>query len=160
MKKRILIVDDDQGVRESISFALQERYELFHARRGREAMEMFSRGLEVDLVLLECMLVDVPGLEVLRAIRASLPELPVVTMSLVGDEVIEREAHRLGVLHHLRKPFNVVRLVQRIDQLLGPEGGPSPSHPPDYRPPDPDPASAQAPTPSWSRVLPPSPQTS
>lgn len=156
-RKRILIVDDDHRVRESISFALQGRYELFHAGRGREALEMFSRGLEVDLVLLECLLVDLLGLEVLRAIRASRPDLPVVTMSLVGDEAIAREAHRLGALHHLRRPFNVLRLIQRIDHLLRPEGGPSPFLPPDYGPPDPDPASAEAPAPSWSLLPPPSP---
>jgi len=113
---RVLIVEDEAGIRLALSGLLRrEGYEVAQASDGREAESML-RGGAYDLVLTDLALGSGPsGLDVLRCARETAPECPVVMITAHGNEKIAVEAMRLGAEDYVPKPFDndEIRLVVR-----------------------------------------------
>jgi YesN/AraC family two-component response regulator len=132
-RRRVLIVDDDPAVLEALSTALAPHFDIVTARTGAEALEGLGRHL-VDLVLLDNVLPDMPGLVMLGIIRRYLPSLPVVLITGHGSEEVSVQAFRGGVRDYLRKPIQVPELIARIDEILhvqqrGGDGNPGDQNP-------------------------------
>jgi DNA-binding response OmpR family regulator len=125
-RKRILIVDDDQGVCEALSLALRRQYDVLVASRGGDALAIIARE-PVDLILLDWLLPDMLGGTVLREVRATFPEIPILIMSVLQKEVVAHAAGGPGATFYIPKPFMVSELVAHIRLLTGPhphpEGG-------------------------------------
>ena len=118
-KKYILVVDDEPGVREIIRTNLEwEGYEVIEARDGHEALQLV-RSRRPDLIILDVMMPERNGWEVLRAIEAdaALAGTPVVMLTVVVDEGAMIQGLEMGAVEYLAKPFsprdlvNVVHLV-------------------------------------------------
>ncbi|HEY3376791.1 MAG TPA: HD domain-containing phosphohydrolase [Armatimonadota bacterium] len=113
--KKVLIVDDEIGVRESIRMLLKDRYELALANSGSQAINMLSE-VRPDVVLLDLRMPDMGGIEVLQNIKAKDPQVEVILITAYATVDTARKALRLGAFDYLTKPFNPVELegiVQR-----------------------------------------------
>ena len=116
----ILVVDDEPGIIAMLSGLLQdEGYAVVTADSGRETLTLLKQT-QVDLVMLDLLLPDLDGLEVLRRIRADDTYLPVIMMSAHGTIPTAVEATKLGAYDFIEKPFEsaVERLLLVIEHAL------------------------------------------
>ena len=115
---RVLVVDDEANIAELISMAL--RYEGFDVRAAYTGTKAVSAAKEFrpDAVVLDIMLPDFDGLEVLRRMRATEPDVPVVFLT-ARDAVEDRVAGlTAGGDDYVTKPFSLEELVARLRGLL------------------------------------------
>jgi two-component system, NtrC family, response regulator PilR len=113
--KRVLIVDDEQSMREMLAILLKkEGLEVRSAGSRSEAAEML-RGGPIDLVLTDVKLPDGDGLEILRQVKSASPETAVVVMTAYGTSEMAVAARKLGAEAYILKPFDVdeLRIVVR-----------------------------------------------
>jgi two-component system, OmpR family, response regulator len=127
---RILAVDDELHIRELVRLGLTTQgFAVSEAATGREALDRIAAE-RPDLVVLDVMLPDVDGLEVLRRLRrAGGPhrDTPVILLT-ARDGVPERvEGLRLGSDDYVTKPFSIEELVERIRAVLRRSGTPGPT---------------------------------
>jgi two-component system, OmpR family, alkaline phosphatase synthesis response regulator PhoP len=118
MRRRILLVEDDSTLRQTLAFNLtREGYEVSLAADGPRALEM-TRGERHDLVLLDVMLPGMSGVEVLRVMRSSGIATPVIILSAKGDEVDRVVGLKVGADDYVSKPFSRPELLARIEAVL------------------------------------------
>jgi two-component system nitrogen regulation response regulator NtrX len=104
-KPRILVIDDDTGIRESLKMTLEyDGYDVSGAATGQEGLALVEREVP-DLVLLDLKMPGMDGLDVLTRLHAMQPALPVVMISAHGTGSAGAEATRKGALDFLEKPF-------------------------------------------------------
>ena len=115
---RVLVVDDESTLAELMSMALRmERWEVRTALDGTSAVRV-AREFRPDVVVLDVMLPDFDGLEVLRRLRADLPGLPVLFLT-AKDAVEDRIAGlTAGGDDYVTKPFSLEEVVLRLRGLL------------------------------------------
>lgn len=121
MKFRILVIDDEPILRDSLEFALSSSgYEVATARTGEEGLTLFNRDCP-DLVLLDHWLPGINGDEVLRRIREENAETPVIIMTAQGSIELAVNSMKNGAFDFLVKPFEldqIETLVQKgIDRV-------------------------------------------
>ncbi len=110
---RILVVDDDPDILRMCAKALRaDGHEVVTCASGRLALS--AALLELDVALCDLNLPDIDGLEVIRAIRASAPDLPVIVMSALEPREWRARSEEAGADHFLQKP---VRLEELRDEL-------------------------------------------
>jgi two-component system response regulator AtoC len=115
---RLLIIDDDRGVREYLSSLLGRMgHIVFTATSGEEALEGLA-GSRPDLITLDVVLEGMDGLETLRRLKKRLPDVPVVMISGHGHARTIVEAMQLGAADFLRKPFEVEELQLAFQRAL------------------------------------------
>jgi YesN/AraC family two-component response regulator len=113
----ILIVDDEESVREAVEAALAPRFTVVGADSAAAALDaMCLRAF--DLILLDYRLPDVPGTEILRLIKKFYPATLVVIITGHGSEEVAVQALRGGARDYLRKPFDAPELETRVRSLL------------------------------------------
>jgi two-component system response regulator PilR (NtrC family) len=113
--KRILIVDDEQSMREMLAILLKkEGLDVRSAGSRAEAADLLGKG-PVDLVLTDVRLPDGDGLEVLRHVKGASPDTAVVVMTAYGTTETAVAARKLGAEAYILKPFDVdeLRIVVR-----------------------------------------------
>ncbi len=123
-KKRVLLVDDDAEIIESLRYALSSRgYEILIARDGNQGLAMAERE-DPDLVILDMMMPKRSGFLVLEKLRRSRP-VPMRVIMITANEGSRHKAYAemLGVDDYIRKPFAMDRLMDSVDRLLGVEKG-------------------------------------
>ena len=115
---RVLVVDDEVNIAELISMALRyEGWQVQMAHTGVSAVNA-AKELGPDAVVLDMMLPDIDGLEVLRRMRSSLPDVPVVFLT-ARDAVEDRVAGlTAGGDDYVTKPFSLEELVARLRGLM------------------------------------------
>jgi DNA-binding NtrC family response regulator len=113
---RILIVDDDKGIRELLSSLVEtEGFRALTAGDGEMALKMI-RSEDPDLLLLDIVMPGMDGMEVLRQVKDIDRELPVVLITGYADVPGAVKAMKAGAYDYLPKPFNnqeVIRIIQR-----------------------------------------------
>ena len=115
---RVLVVDDEQSLSELVGMAL--RYEGWEVRTAASGLAAVSAAREFrpDLVVLDVMLPDIDGLEVLRRLRADIERMPVLFLT-ARDDVSDRIAGlTAGGDDYVTKPFSIEELVLRLRALL------------------------------------------
>jgi CheY-like chemotaxis protein len=113
---RVLLVDDDPGVRVSLSRALQsENYDVFAAASGTEALRRLNEG-RIDLVLLDINLPVTSGWEVFEKITAVSPFLPIIIITARPDQY--EFAAAAGASAIMEKPLSIPVLIESIDRLV------------------------------------------
>jgi DNA-binding response OmpR family regulator len=116
MKQRVLIIDDDGSVRESIGKVLQEAgYEVTTADDGEEAVARFVPE-QIDLVLLDLNLPFRSGWDVFERLTTQHPSLPVIIITGMPDQY--RTALAAGVGALMEKPIDAPALLRTMDELL------------------------------------------
>lgn len=124
----ILVVEDDQAVREMIAMAVEEILGIpaIQAASGDEALERIS-GDRPGLVLLDLRLPTLDGFEVLRRLKAdpTTRDLPVIVLTTASLPHDRERARRLGCQAYLDKPFEIDELLNLLRTQLGlpPPGG-------------------------------------
>ncbi len=118
-KKRILLVDDDYEIVESLRLALEAKgYTLIVARDGNQGLAMVERE-DPDLMILDMMMPKRSGFLVLEKLRRSRPE-PLRVIMITANEGSRHKAYAemLGVDDYIRKPFPMARLIESVTRLL------------------------------------------
>jgi two-component system, OmpR family, phosphate regulon response regulator PhoB len=117
----ILIVDDEPDLVGPLSFAFKrEGFDVRSAATGGEGLAEAQRQPLPDLILLDRMLPDLQGTEVLRHLRsdAATASIPVVLLTALGDEVDRVVGFELGADDYVTKPFSTRELILRVRALL------------------------------------------
>ena len=119
-RKRILLVDDDREIIESMRVALTAAgYEVLIARDGNQGLAMTERE-NPDLVILDMMMPKRSGFLVLEKLRRTRP-VPLRIIMVTANEGSRHKAYAetLGVDDYIRKPFAIDRLLASVERLLG-----------------------------------------
>lgn len=112
----ILVVEDDQSIREGIAAFLSEfGYTMLEAKDGREALSKFNK--DIHLVILDIQIPFINGLELLKEIRKQ-SMLPVLILTAFSDEEYKIEAFTGLADGYMEKPFSLPLLKARIDSLI------------------------------------------
>lgn len=115
---RILVIDDELSVRESIREMLAEQgHEVSSAPDARQAMAMVSQS-PPDLIICDVQLPDQNGLELFRLIKEGYPRLPVIIMTGYGTTEIAIEATKLGAFDYQLKPFDPSQMLRTVERAL------------------------------------------
>lgn len=117
--KRVLIVDDDAEIVESVRYALESKgYEIMVARDGNQGLAMAERE-DPDLVILDMMMPKRSGFLVLERLRRTRP-VPLRVIMITANEGSRHKAYAemLGVDDYIRKPFAMDRLMDSVGRLL------------------------------------------
>ena len=118
-KKRILLVDDDREIVETIQIALEAKgYELSIARDGNQGLALAERE-NPDLVILDMMMPKRSGFLVLERLRRTRP-VPIRVIMITANEGSRHKAYAemLGVDDYIRKPFPMDQLIESVTRLL------------------------------------------
>jgi DNA-binding response OmpR family regulator len=119
-KRRILLADDDPGLRRLIGTTLgTEDFELLHATDGEEALQM-ARQQRPELVLLDVNMPKLDGFEVCRSLKSE-PEtasIKVVMLTARGADVDRAKGRDAGADDYFIKPFSPVQLLNKVYSLL------------------------------------------
>ncbi len=109
---RVLIIDDDRVIRESISVFLEDSgFTILEAENGRIGLEIF-RQKRPDIVLVDLRMPEVDGLEVLSAVTKEAPEIPIIVVSGTGVMQDAIEALRLGSWDYVTKPIQDMAVLE------------------------------------------------
>ncbi len=118
MAEKILLVDDEEMIVESIEYALaQEGYEVVKAFDGQEALQQVQLA-KPNLIVLDLMLPKLSGLEVCRLLRREQNDVPIIMLTAKGEEIDRVIGLEVGADDYLIKPFSLRELVARIKALL------------------------------------------
>ena len=115
---RILVVEDNASLAEGIAYNLRhEEHEARVAEDGRAGLQL-AREWQPDLVILDLMLPEMDGYEVLAAIRKDGNRVPVIILTARGEEADKVRGFRLDADQYVTKPFGVLELLERVGALL------------------------------------------
>lgn len=116
--KRLLIVDDQQGIRLLLNEVMKkEGYETYLAASGLEALKI-AEEQEIDCVLLDMKIPGMSGVEILKRLKEKWPTIPVFMMTAYGELDIVQEALKLGAIRYFTKPFDIFELRDEVNKVL------------------------------------------
>lgn len=119
MKPHILVVDDEAPIRELLSTYFQSRgYEVSSAATAYDAM-IKAAETSLAVVLLDLVLPDADGLEVLGSLKKTHPDMPVIIMTGMGsDEALLKEAKEKGAAGYVSKTLPLDKLLAEVESKL------------------------------------------
>ena len=119
-KQKILIVDDSEINRAMLKEILGEGYEYLEAENGLRAIEILRRRTDIALVLLDLIMPEMDGFDVLRVMQcyAWQEEIPVIVISAAEDTRSVERAYDMGVADYIRRPFERVMVLRRVKNAL------------------------------------------
>jgi putative nucleotidyltransferase with HDIG domain len=116
---RILVVDNEQTIREIVSSMLSgAHFQTCQAASGSEALALLESGDEFDLVLSALMMPEIDGIALLEHTKDKYPDMPVVIVTAVHDISIALQALRNGAYDYLLKPFEREQLLATVRRAL------------------------------------------
>ena len=121
-EKKILIVDDEDSIRQSLSDVLKdEGFEVLLASNGQEALKALDAKLP-DLIILDIWMPIMDGTEVLKEIKAKYPELKVIMISGHGNIEAAVKAIKLGAYDYIEKPLSLEGVLLTVKRAFGESG--------------------------------------
>ena len=118
MKSRILVVDDEESIREFLEIMLKkEGYEVTTAEDGAKAKEILTKK-SFDMVISDMQMPNVTGIELLRHVKDSYPDLVFMIITAFGTTETAVEAMKLGAYDYLTKPFKIDEVRLNISNAL------------------------------------------
>lgn len=117
MAKKILVCDDDAGVRRLLSLLLRDEYRVLEACDGEEALRVIE-AQGPDLVLLDISMPRMNGLSTLKAYRRSHPALITIVLTGRREIGIARRALALGAVEYITKPFEAELIKTEVRRAL------------------------------------------
>ena len=119
MKEKILILEDEIGIRSFVSINLKrEGYEVIEAGTGSEAIEKLSKEDDISIALLDVMLPDMSGIEICKFIRQNFDQVGVIMLTAKSQEEDKIEGFISGADDYIIKPFSIKELLVRVSALL------------------------------------------
>lgn len=118
MAKQILVVDDEERIRQSLTGVLKdEGYEVAQAKDGAQALKQIETD-SPDLVLLDIWMPGMDGMETLEKIKAQIPNLPVIMISGHGNIELAVKGTKLGAFDFIEKPLSLEKVLLSIQHAL------------------------------------------
>jgi DNA-binding NtrC family response regulator len=117
----ILVVDDEQGVRESLRMILKLSYKVYLSPSGEEALN-FIRENKVDLILLDLRMPGLSGLDTLREIKKISEDIDVIIVTAYGTIANAQEAIAHRVTDFITKPFDVAEVLHIVNRTIKKRG--------------------------------------
>ncbi|MCB4791022.1 MAG: sigma-54 dependent transcriptional regulator [Elusimicrobia bacterium] len=115
-KATILVVDDEENMRESYNIILKDKYNVLLSAGGKEALEILNRE-QVDIVLLDILMPDMDGIEVLKEVKKN-HDTEVIMITAVNAVKTAIQAIKSGAYDYIPKPFEVADLLAVIQKAL------------------------------------------
>jgi YesN/AraC family two-component response regulator len=116
-RKSLLLVEDDDVIRDVIKSALNNEYQVFEASSYVDVMKFPFQS--VDLAIIDYILPDRDGFEVLQSLRERNPSLPAIIITGWGDEDVIIRALRENATDYIKKPVNLQYLRERVSDIVG-----------------------------------------
>ena len=118
MKSRVLVVDDEESIREFLEIMLRkEGYEVTCAEDGQKALETIKKK-SIDLVISDLQMPNMTGIELLRNVRDQYPEMLFMMITAFGTTETAVEAMKLGAYDYITKPFKIDEVRINIANAL------------------------------------------
>jgi DNA-binding NtrC family response regulator len=118
MSKKVLIIDDVEGVRESLKLILSDYYNLIITEDAGQGLNCVESDQDIGLVLLDIKMPGYNGLEVLQKIKNVSPELPVIIVTGYKSVETATEAVRLGASGYIVKPFKAEEILDVVKKKM------------------------------------------
>ena len=115
--KKILIAEDNDSNYILMTYILKKYYQFERAKNGQEAVEMTEKGA-YDLVLMDIKMPIMDGLEATKAIRAALPDLPIIALTANAFDSDRQAALEAGCNDFLAKPVNAELCLKTIQKYI------------------------------------------
>jgi len=115
--RRVLVVDDDQGILDSFEVLLGDHYCLVKAENGYEALRILEDD-PPELMFLDIKMPGLNGIDILKKLREDQREIGVVVITASNQDGVEEEAKSLGVIDYLRKPIDIFEVERITSQIL------------------------------------------
>ena len=117
-KYRIAIIDDEQSIKKTITYALQsEEFHIDTYENGSQALDEIKNCLP-DIIILDILMPGIDGITFCSLFRKEHPDIPIIFLSSKVDELIKIEALERGGDDYLTKPFSIKELLTRIKVCL------------------------------------------
>ena len=118
-KKRVLVIDDQSDMGWIMSRIFHERgHKVIVSRSGKEGLKKFMDRKDFDLIFLDIKLPDLNGLDVLKQIKKTCPEVKVIVITAFGSPEARQEALDRGASAFLDKPIQVAEMTRLADEVL------------------------------------------
>lgn len=115
---RILVVDDEKEIVELLSIYLRnEDYTVLTAYNGREALDLIHQHPDLDLILLDIMMPEMDGMQVLEQLQAEGNAVPVIMLSAKAQDTDRIKGLMAGADDYVTKPFNPLEVIARIKSI-------------------------------------------
>ena len=115
--KTVLVVDDDEGMRDTLTAILKRSYRVLTAPTGEEGLRVIKRE-EVDLILLDVRLPGISGLNLLSIVRENYSLIEVIMVSAVSEVEVAVAAMKQGAYHYITKEFDYDGLRSLVGNAL------------------------------------------
>ena len=117
IKKKILICDDEEGVRESLRLILEDNYDLSFATNGDEAIKEMKKE-PIDLVILDIKMPKISGLEMLKELKKIFPQTKIIIVSGYKSVEAASEAMKNGASDYIVKPFESGDVLNKVSNII------------------------------------------
>lgn len=118
MSQKILICDDEEGVRESLKLILSDHHDLVIVDGGQQAMHALEHTKEIGLAFLDIKMPKVNGLDVLTEIKSKYPKVKIIMVTGYRSVETAAEATRLGACGYIIKPFKSEEILEAVKKHL------------------------------------------
>jgi DNA-binding NtrC family response regulator len=116
-KPRVLIADDEEGIRESLGLILESDYEVAFAEDGEQALAKLSVG-QFDVAILDIKMPKLDGLDLMKRLKAQKVAVPILILTAYQSVELAKEAVKLGALDYLPKPFDKEKILEAVVDAL------------------------------------------
>jgi putative two-component system response regulator len=116
-KHKVLVIDDDYTVRQSLLFILKDKYYIFCEKGAAEGLDCLSKS-QVDVILMDIRMPRMNGLTALKEIKSKHPLVEIIIMTAYADVETVRESIRYGAFDYIIKPFDVHEVHAVVERAL------------------------------------------
>ncbi|MEJ2545892.1 MAG: response regulator, partial [Calditrichaceae bacterium] len=118
MKANILIVEDEQAIRDALNMVLEEEgYQTQTASNGKEAMELVNKS-DFDILITDLKMPEMDGMTLTRQVQQICPQTSVIIITAHGSLESAIEALRIGAYDYILKPFDFDDVLYKIKRLI------------------------------------------
>jgi DNA-binding response OmpR family regulator len=120
MRKEILVIDDSKAIRFMLHTILRKHYKVTSVADGVSAMYCLRKNALPDLIIINPELTDFPDWELVKYMQSShlYSSIPLLVLSNQPEEDIRVNSIKYGVVDFFQKPFNPLRLLESVDNIL------------------------------------------
>ncbi len=119
VNRKILICDDEEGIRESLKLILEDHYDLILAENGAQCLECLEVAKDISLVLIDIKMPKVHGLDILKQIKTRHETVKVIVVTGYKSVETAMEASHSGASDYIVKPFKSKEILDSVKKILG-----------------------------------------
>ena len=116
-RPRILVADDEEGIRESLKLILSGQYDVTFAADGEETLSKLTRE-RFSLALLDIKMPKLDGLEIMKRLKQQQIRIPVLILTAYQSVELAKEAIKLGARDYLPKPFDREQILEAVRSVI------------------------------------------